>query len=49
MTAEDPGSSAASDGEFVVVRHMDRPAITRFVHQQAETYAELWRINLWRR
>lgn len=48
-TTADPEFRALAERDFVVVRHMDRATMTDFVQRQAETYAEIWRTNPWRR
>lgn len=48
-TAADPDFRALAERDFVVVRHMDRAAMTRFVDEQAATYGALWRSSPWQR
>jgi len=47
-TAADPEFRAIAERDYIVVRHMDREAMTRFVMAQSATYAELWRTSPWR-
>lgn len=48
-TANDPEFRALADRDFLIVRHMDRPTMTRFVEDQARAYGEVWRTSPWRR
>lgn len=48
-TAEDPEFRAIAERDFLIVRHMDRATMTRFVEQQAAQYGEIWRTNPWKR
>lgn len=48
-TANDPDFRALAERDFLIVRHMDRPTMTRFVEDQARAYGELWRTSPWRR
>lgn len=48
-TASDPEFTALAERDFLIVRHMDRPTMTRFVEEQARDYGELWRTTPWRR
>lgn len=48
-TANDPEFRALAERDFLIVRHMDRPAMTRFVEEQARAYGEIWRTSPWRR
>jgi tripartite-type tricarboxylate transporter receptor subunit TctC len=48
-TAADPEFRALAERDFLVVRHMDRAAMTRFVEDQARAYGEIWRTSPWRR
>jgi tripartite-type tricarboxylate transporter receptor subunit TctC len=48
-TAEDPEFRAIAERDFLVVRHMDRAAMTAFVQQQNRQYGEIWRTSPWRR
>ena len=47
-TAEDPEFRAIAARDYIVVRHMDRATMTRFVEAQATTYGEIWRTTPWR-
>jgi tripartite-type tricarboxylate transporter receptor subunit TctC len=47
-TAADPEFRALAARDFIVVRHMDRATMTRFVEAQAATYGEIWRTAPWR-
>ena len=47
-TAEDPEFRALAERDFLVVRYMDRPTMTRFVEDQAAAYGRLWRASPWR-
>ncbi len=47
-TAEDPEFRAIAERDFLVVRHLDRAAMTRFVEAQAAQYAEIWRTRPWK-
>jgi tripartite-type tricarboxylate transporter receptor subunit TctC len=48
-TAADPEFRALAERDFLIVRHMDRPTMTRFVEDQARAYGEVWRSSPWRR
>lgn len=48
-TANDPEFRALAERDFLIVRHMDRPTMTRFVEDQARAYGEVWRTSPWRR
>ncbi len=48
-TAADPEFRALAERDFLIVRHMDRPTMTRFVEDQARIYGEIWRTSPWRR
>ncbi|MBW6398127.1 tripartite tricarboxylate transporter substrate binding protein [Roseomonas sp. HJA6] len=47
-TAADPEFRGMAERDFVIVRHMDRPTMTRFVGDQARIYGEIWRATPWR-
>jgi len=49
LTAEDPDFRALAERDFVIVRHMDRAAMTVFAREQYEDYGSLWRGAPWRR
>ncbi|WP_198372266.1 Bug family tripartite tricarboxylate transporter substrate binding protein [Roseomonas rosulenta] len=48
-TANDPEFRALAERDFLIVRHMDRATMTRFVDDQARAYGEVWRSSPWRR
>lgn len=48
-TAGDPAFRAMADRDYLIVRHMDQAAMTRFVTEQAELYGALWLSAPWRR
>lgn len=48
-TATDPEFRALAERDFLIVRHMDRATMTRFVEEEARRYGEVWRSNPWRR
>ncbi len=48
-TAADPEFRTLAERDFVVVRHMDRATMTRFVEAQSAIYGGLWRTSPWRR
>jgi tripartite-type tricarboxylate transporter receptor subunit TctC len=48
-TAADPEFRALAERDFLIVRHMDRPTMTRFVEDQSRAYGEIWRSSPWRR
>jgi tripartite-type tricarboxylate transporter receptor subunit TctC len=48
-TAGDPEFRALADRDYLIVRHMDQAAMTRFVTEQSELYGALWRSAPWRR
>lgn len=48
-TAQDPEFKALADRDFLIVRHMDRVTMTRFVEEQSAAYGALWRSSPWRR
>ena len=48
-TAADPDFRALAERDFLIVRHMDRATMTRFVEEQAREYGEIWRTSPWRR
>ena len=48
-TANDPEFRALAERDFLIVRHMDRATMTRFVEEQARAYGEIWRTSPWRR
>ncbi len=48
-TAQDPEFKALADRDFLIVRHMDRATMTRFVEEQGAAYGALWRSSPWRR
>ncbi|GGJ02763.1 tripartite tricarboxylate transporter substrate binding protein [Neoroseomonas lacus] len=48
-TARDPEFRALADRDFLIVRHMDRATMTRFVEDNAREYGALWRSSPWRR
>lgn len=47
-TAEDPEFKALTVRDYLILRHMDRAAMTAFVRRENATYAEIWRTNPWR-
>jgi len=47
-TAADPAFQAVAERDYLVVRHLDRPAMTRFVETNARDYGALWRDRPWR-
>jgi tripartite-type tricarboxylate transporter receptor subunit TctC len=47
-TAEDPAFRALADRDYLIVRHMDQAAMTRFVTEQADAFGALWRSAPWR-
>ena len=48
-TAADPDFRNLAERDFLIVRHMDRATMTRFVEEQAREYGEIWRSSPWRR
>lgn len=48
-TAQDPEFRALAERDFLIVRHMDRPTMTRFVEEQSALYGRLWQTSPWRR
>jgi len=48
-TAEDPEFRALAERDHLIVRHMDRTAMTAFARAQYEEYGALWRSAPWRR
>ena len=48
-TAADPEFRALADRDYLIVRHMDRAEMTRFVAEQLATYGAVWRATPWRR
>lgn len=48
-TAGDPEFRALAERDYLIVRHMDQAAMTRFVQEQAELYGAIWRRAPWRR
>jgi len=48
-TAQDPEFRGIADRDFLVVRHMDRATMTRFVEDQAAEYGRIWATSPWRR
>lgn len=48
-TAADPEFRALAERDYLIVRHMDRPEMTRFVADQLATYGAVWRATPWRR
>lgn len=48
-TAHDPEFRALAERDFLIVRHMDRATMTRFVEEEARRYGEVWRTSPWRR
>ena len=48
-TAADPDFRAMAERDYLIVRHLDRAAMTRFVADEVATYAALWRSTPWRR
>lgn len=48
-TANDPEFRALAERDYLIVRHMDRATMTRFVEDNAREYGELWRTSPWRR
>lgn len=48
-TAQDPEFRAQAERDFLIVRHMDRPTMTRFVEEQAALYGRIWQATPWRR
>ncbi|MEO3472470.1 tripartite tricarboxylate transporter substrate binding protein [Roseomonas sp. CAU 1739] len=48
-TANDPDFRALAERDYVIVRHMDRAAMTHFVEDQVRAYGEIWRVSPWRR
>ncbi len=49
LTANDPEFRALAERDFLIVRHMDRATMTRFVEQEAASYGDLWRTSPWLR
>jgi tripartite-type tricarboxylate transporter receptor subunit TctC len=49
QTARDPQFRATAERDFLIVRHMDRPTMTRFVEEQSAIYRRLWATSPWRR
>lgn len=47
-TAEDPEFRALAERDFLIVRHMDRAAMTAFAQAQNAEYGALWRSAPWR-
>lgn len=47
-TAQDPEFRGMTDRDFLIIRYMDRPTMTRFVQDQAENYRRLWATTPWR-
>jgi tripartite-type tricarboxylate transporter receptor subunit TctC len=47
--AEDPEFQAMTERDYLILRYMDRVAMTRFVARENATYADIWRTNPWRR
>lgn len=48
-TAEDPEFRAVAERDYLIVRHMDRAAMTAFARAQSEEYGAIWRSTPWRR
>jgi tripartite-type tricarboxylate transporter receptor subunit TctC len=48
QTAANPEFRAMAERDFVIVRHMDRPEMTRFVEEQSAAYGAMWRTKPWR-
>ncbi len=48
-TAEDPEFRALAERDYLIVRHLDQAAMTRFVGDQVALYGRLWRTAPWRR
>ena len=48
QTAANPEFRAMAERDFVIVRHMDRPEMTRFVEEQSAAYGAMWRAKPWR-
>lgn len=48
-TAEDAEFRALAERDYLVVRHLARAEMTRFVEAQAATYGEIWRSSPWKR
>ncbi|RVT95595.1 tripartite tricarboxylate transporter substrate binding protein [Rhodovarius crocodyli] len=48
QTAADPEFRAMAERDFVIVRHMNRPEMTRFVEEQSAAYGAMWRTKPWR-
>lgn len=48
-TANDPDFRTLAERDYLIVRHMDRATMTRFVEEQAKAYGEVWRTSPWRR
>lgn len=49
QVAADPEFRAQAERDYLIVRHMDRPTMTRFVAEQWAAYGALWRTSPWRR
>ncbi|NKC32898.1 Bug family tripartite tricarboxylate transporter substrate binding protein [Falsiroseomonas selenitidurans] len=47
-TAQDPAFKALTDRDYLILRHMDRATMTRFVQDENATYARIWRESPWR-
>jgi tripartite-type tricarboxylate transporter receptor subunit TctC len=47
-TAQDADFKALTDRDYLILRHMDRAAMTEFVRRENATYAEIWRTSPWR-
>ncbi len=47
-TANDPEFRAIAERDYLIVRHMDRATMTRFVEDNAREYGALWRTAPWR-
>jgi tripartite-type tricarboxylate transporter receptor subunit TctC len=47
-TAADQEFSDLTARDYLILRHMDRAAMTRYVAQESATYGEIWRSNPWR-
>ena len=47
-TAQDPEFRALAERDFLIVRHMDRPTMTRFVEEQSAIYGQIWRTSPWK-
>ena len=48
-TAEDPDFRAIAERDFLIVRHMNRATMRRFVDEQYATYGEMWQRTPWKK